>query len=510
MRGASPLKCALTPRALVAAAVALPVVLLGGGAHANNGVPGSLGALLPLDKPQQIGLATTFGLILSDDGGATWTWTCEQAATSMADVYVVGPPPLDRFFARSRSMGVGLGYSDDESCSWQLAGGALAGVTISDFFPDSSDPTRVLAAAPAPGDAGASGTVAVYASTDGGATFGAAPLYTAAAGAAIVGVEIARSDPRVIYLTTYTVGSGGYAPLLVRSNDGGASWTPTDLRAPLGSAMVRILAVDQADANVVYLRVMAAAGETLAVTRDGGASFTEPLTIANGAVSAFARLASGTVLVGALVNAAGDGGGTLGAGYRSSDGGVSFQPWTLQPQPHLVGLGERVVNGQSTLYLSGKNYIDGWALAVSADEGATVTPLVRYDQVAGIRSCVQQLCLDTCNYVATQQSIWDPSVCGTTDAGARDAGRPGPPGSSGCHCAAGGPGGVGGLGGLGSSAWLLLLSVPFLRTRRGRRARPAAPRRPPFSDGGSPRQSRICGVDFPPLCTRRFRTRLGP
>ena len=43
------------------------------------------------------------------------------------------------------------------------------------------------------------------------------------------------------------------------------------------------------------------------MTRDGGMTFATPLTIANGALSAFARLASGTVLVGALVNLAGGG-----------------------------------------------------------------------------------------------------------------------------------------------------------------------------------------------------------
>ena len=143
-------------------------------------------------------------------------------------------------------------------------------------------------------------------------------------------------------------------------------------------------------------------------------------------MSAFARLASGTVLVGGLVNLAGGGGGTMGAGYRSTDGAVSFQPWTLQPQPHLIGLGERVVGGQATLYLSGKNYSDGWALAVSTDEGATVTPVMRYDQVAGIRPCVQQICLATCNY-EEMQAIWDLSVCGGPDGGDGRRRGAGPP-----------------------------------------------------------------------------------
>jgi hypothetical protein len=438
------------------------VALLGplaGAARANNGIPGSLGVLLPLDKPQSIGLATTFGLILSDDGGTTWSWTCEQAVTSMADVYVVGPPPADRFYARSPV--TGLGFSDDESCGWHPAGGALAGVKVSDFFPDATDPAHVLAAAAPTSDAG-TGAAAVYVSTDGGATFAATPLYTAPAGAAIVGIEIARSNPQIVYLTTYTVGSGGYDPVLVRSIDGGGTWTPVDLLAPLGSAIVRILAVDPADADLVYLRATGATGETLAVTRDGGTTFATPLAIANGTVSAFARLASGTVLVGALLNLAGGGGGTMGAGYRSNDGAVTFQPWTLAPQPHLVGLGERVVGGESTLYLSGKNYSDGWALAVSTDEGATVTPVMRYDQVAGIRPCVQQLCLPTCNY-EEMQAIWDPSVCGGADGGAADAGGPGPPQSSGCRCGLGGSG----LGtGFGAS---LLVAVASSCARRRRR-----------------------------------------
>lgn len=429
---------------LAAVAVAVAVVSLGplaGRARANNGIPGSLSILLPQDNAAKIGLATTFGLILSDDGGASWVWTCEQpATTSMANVYVVGPPPADRFYAQSRV--TGFAFSDDESCGWQTAGGALAGLVVSDFFPDASDPSHVLAAATPATDAGVAAVASVYVSMDGGATFGATPIYSAPAGAAIVGIEIARSNPQVIYLTTYTSGSAGNAPSLVRSADGGRSWTSTDLAAPLGPSVVRILAVDPANPDLVYLRATGATSEALAVTRDGGGSFATPLTVDDGALSAFVRLASGTVLVGALVNLPGGGGGTMGAGYRSTDGAMSFQPWTLSPQPHLVGLAERVLGGQSTLYLSGKNYSDGWALATSTDEGMTLTPMMSYDDVSGIKPCVQQICLDTCNY-EEMQAIWPSQVC---TAGAADGGTTSPPGASGCRCAAGGGGpGLAGL-----------------------------------------------------------------
>jgi MYXO-CTERM domain-containing protein len=471
---ASPVKRAFpkgTSRAsllrVVVFVLGLVIVSLGaphfsGVARANNGIPGSLGVLLPLDKPQEIGLATTFGLILSDDGGTSWVWTCEQPATSMANAYTVGAPPADRFYALSPV--TGLSFSADESCGWQGAGGALAGQKVSDFFTDPSDPMHVLAAAASPpSDGGGAALAAVYASTDGGATFGATPLYTAPAGASIVGIEIARSDPQVVYLTYVTATSSGYDPGLVRSANGGQTWTTTDLLAPLGSAIVRILAVDSAHSALVYLRAIGATSETLAVTRDGGMTFATPLTVANGALSAFARLASGTVLVGALVNLAGGGGGTMGAGYRSTDGAMTFSPWMLDPEPHLVGLGERVVAGQSKLYLSGKNYSDGWALAVSTDEGMTVTPVMSYDQVAGIKPCVRQLCLDSCNYEETQ-AIWDTSVCAGTDAGVGDGG-PRPAASSGCHCAAGGDHLSGGAG---LTGFVLLVAAATARRRRRR------------------------------------------
>lgn len=400
-------------------------------ARADGGIPGSLAILLPADQPKAIALATTFGLILSDDGGATWSWTCEQAAaTSMANLYAVGPPAVasggvgDRFYALSPIEG--LATSDDASCSWRTATGFAPGTAPSDFFVDPSDPGHVLAVASQQVDGGGAGS-ALFVSNDGGGTFGATPLYTAPAGAAIVGVEIARSDPRVIYATFYTTNGGGRDPVLARSTDAGAHWTTTDLTAALGPTLVRILAVDPQNSDVVYLRVIAASGDALAVTRDGGGTFAVPATFANGQVSAFARLQSGTVLVGALVAA--PNGSTEGTALRSSDGGASFQPWTTLPNPtHLVGLAERVEGGQPRLYLSGKNYSDGWALAVSDDEGLTLTQLMTYDRVKGIKACVQTACLDTCKF-ENMQAVWDLSVCtGTAGAGG------GPPAGSGSGC----------------------------------------------------------------------------
>jgi hypothetical protein len=457
---------------------------LGGQARADGALPGSLGIMLPVDRPQEIVLSTNFGLIISNDRGATWLWTCEQLATSMANRYAVGPPPAatgslgDRFYALSPIKG--LAISDDETCSWQPSAGALAGETVTDFFVDPTSPDRVLAAAAAPDDAG-DVAASIYESMDGGATFDSTPLFVAPVGATVVGVEIARSDPDVItlayYLTTASdAGVSGFDPVLVRSSDGGRTWgAPIDVQVALGPNIVRILAVDPADSNLVYLRVSAITSgtESVAITRDGGMTFTQPVTIDNGSVSAFARLASGTVLVGALINLPGGGGGTRGAGYRSTDGGMTFTSWNLSPQPHIVGLAERASGAQSILYLSGKNYSDDWALATSTDEGITVTPVMSYDEVRGIQSCAQAACADTCNY-EEGQAVWSENVCtgALLDAGTVTP----PPAGSGCHCGADG----GDSGGLSIVAFVLLFGLPLARPARRRR---------PGRDGADARKS---------------------
>jgi MYXO-CTERM domain-containing protein len=428
--------------------VLLGAIAWAGQAHANGALPASYGILLPADKPQEVVLATNFGMIISEDGGKTWLWTCERPETSFGYLYGVGPAPRDRFYGLSPD--TGLAISDDGSCSWQRAGGALSTLVASDFFVDRTNADRVVAiAAQVDSGTGEIGPPAVFQSTDGGTTFGATPLYTAPAGANIVSLEIARSNPMVMYLAMYT--TPDRHPRLLRSSDGGQTWMDRDVEASLGANEFRILTVDPADPDVLYLRVIALGMETVAVTRDAGMTFTTPVTVSKGTLSAFVRMESGTVLVGGLVNI--DGGGMNGIAYRSTDGGHTFGPWTLSPQPHILGLAER----GGVLYIAGKNYSDGWALATSHDEGVTIQPLSTYADVHGIKPCAMAMCGDQCKLVSSQ-AVWTNDVCtwvpDTT---------PPPMPSSGCHCAAGEAAG-------GTVAVWLLASVALVihRRRRGR------------------------------------------
>src|SRR5688572_23928094 len=128
------------------------VCAAGGQVWANGAFPESDAVLLPAERPQQIILSTNFGLILSDDGGASWQWSCERPETAMGTLYTMGAAPDHRLY--SLSPDVGLAVSADGSCSWRRSGGALADVAAGDYFPDPVDPARVLALATLPGDGG--------------------------------------------------------------------------------------------------------------------------------------------------------------------------------------------------------------------------------------------------------------------------------------------------------------------------------------------------------------------
>ncbi len=421
-----------------------------GSARANGALPSSFGILLPADRPQEIVLATSFGMIISEDGGKTWLWTCEQPQTNFGYLYNVGPSPRDRFYGLSPDQGLAL--SDDGSCTWKRAGGVLDTLVASDVFVDRTNGDRVVAvAATFDPETLEIGTPSIFASADAGTTFGPNPLYAAPTGATIVSIEIAQSNPQIVYAAMYL--APDKHPHLLRSADSGQTWTDINVEPGLGANEFRILAVDPADPNVLYLRVIVGNMEQLAVTRDGGMTFATPVTVTGpygGALSAFLRMESGTVLLGAFMKQAS--GGMDGVGYRSTDGGHTFGPWTLSPQPRIFGLAER----GGVLYVAGKNFSDGWALATSRDEGVTITPISSYGDVRGIKACAMAVCGDACSLVASQ-GVWTNDVCTYV------APPPPPPSSSGCHC------GVGGAAPRGTAGAGLLLAVAVALHRRRRR-----------------------------------------
>jgi photosystem II stability/assembly factor-like uncharacterized protein len=447
--------------------------LLGAGrAHADGGFPDPRQLLLPLSAPEQIIVATNFGLLLSEDDGATWSFSCEQRLNAYAAPYVLGAPPQERIFAIAS--GAGLIHSDDGSCTWAAATGSLSDVLPYAVAVDPTDGLRVYVI-------GASRETlsdeSIYTSADGGVTF-AAPAFTAPAQSALLNIVVAPSAPRTLFASMFSTPENH--PRLLRSGDAGEHWeVVADLVDELGESPFELLAVDPSDADRLFVRILGPSAETLAVSKDGGLSFEQTVSIP-GKLSAFLKLESGTILVGGTT-------GTAPIGYRSLDNAESFEPWP--EAPHVHALAER--NGR--LYVAADNFADGYAIAVSDDEGAHLTPLAGFKDVRSVKSCVSQACADSCAYYADIR-LWPAAVCGPQPSVVEtpDPVDPGPDVASGGSAADDGPPGAGASAappdaprvsggcacrlvvGHDSKVWtVLLLGASLLLAVRGRASRSA-------------------------------------
>lgn len=416
---------------------------LAASARADGAFPDSQSILLPSSRPEQILLSTNFGLLRSDDAGASWRWVCEEAIGPSAYSYQVGPAPDHRLFAVTST---GLAVSDDQGCSFRMADGLK---DPSDVFPDPGDPLRVLAVGKTPAPEPGRELQAVFASNDGGASFTLA--HAADAGVYISGLEIARSDRDVMYLTTSIYQDRGWRPGLERSADAGEHFAKHELLDQLGSVVPLLLAVDPTDPNRVYLRLQAS-GEL-----DQFAIYAEPAGLAFRPFDLGARMSAFLLRSdGALLAAS-----STGANFISTDHGESFGRWD-QPL-HLRALAER--DGQ--LYLAADELMDGVALAVSSDGGTTTRPLLRFEDVAGPLQCGDLPTRCELPWLMLQTSLLGPAE-GVPDAGAPTAPpKPAPAPAGGCATVAPGPG-------LGRALWLLALLLPVWHRRRFRLAARAA------------------------------------
>lgn len=440
---------------LLAAGALLPTA----GVRAHGSFPDAQQILLPADRPERIILTTNFGLISSEDSGRSWLFSCEHGLSTFTGPYLLAPPPSTRILALTASSG--LIYSNDDSCTWNGARALTDVLPYTFSVAGSTGGQRVYVVGAPLSDLRAGDNI--YVSDDGGVSFGA-PAFTASPGSALLTVLAAPSQPSLVLAAMY---SADMHPILLSSHDSGQHWeTSADLVDSFGSNPFELLWIDAVDPDRIYARILGPAAETLGISRDGGKSFVPAVSIP-GKLSAFLRLASGTILVGGTA-------GVAGIGYRSTDDGRTFQPWPEAPRVHA--LAER--NGK--LYVAASNYDDGYAIAESDDEGATLKALTGFGQVRAMKGCVAAVCAEACSYNAAI-GLWPQAVCeGEStvpepgiDAGMGDDGPPSP-----ADAAGEGPG-VGSSGGgcgcdvgrdprAACTELLLLVSIWVMARRKAR------------------------------------------
>jgi hypothetical protein len=328
--------CLLLAAALLAAAPA----------RANGRYPLSNQLVVGPKDASRIAVRATFGLVLSADGGKSWSWVCEAAAQ-----FVNGEdPPIEVTADNSLIVASSAAFttSPDFGCNWALP---ESDQLIVDSDVDRSQPERVVSASSL--FASAKYSFALRESLNNGKSW--QPLGVPGEGYVLT-LAIAPSQPKRIYVSTTSLSTG--TPSVARSDDDGATWHPFVLPAD-DAPVPYIAAIDPMNADRVYVRApTSTGGDLLFVSENAGMDWKQILK-AKGTLAGFALSPDGTQLA--------VGGPTDPVQLASSsdytftavnDLGVTCLTWTS--------------NG---IFACADQATAGFSVGVSSDEGAHFEPL---------------------------------------------------------------------------------------------------------------------------------------
>lgn len=336
---------------------------------------------------------TTFGLLVTRDGGENFSWVCEQLLqTRMLEdpaVLVMG----DGSTLVSQFVGQRRGTPDD--CTWDFVSEELTNRVVIDSI---GDPTNPAAAWIITSDGAR--TNAVWRTTDYGVSW--TKISEDFEDVLFETIEVAPTNTSRLYLTGALppTTSSPRQPFVYRSDNGGESWErfPYDLETGTQTDLnIFLAAVDPANEDRIFVRVLGAPDDKLVVSDDGGESFHKVVSFAG--MLGFARSTDGQ-----RVWVAGDLGENSPGLYISEDRGEAFDPVTSFVNLPDGGTAEIPVRASclavrgNELWACGNNYSDKFTLGVSTDLGATFTPVLTFADVGpppstcGVSTDVQSTC----------------------------------------------------------------------------------------------------------------------
>ena len=114
----------LAPAALLFVAAALASSLTSRDARANGRFPVASQLVVDPGDARHLFARTTYGMIQTTDGGATWQWVCEKAVGYAGTI-----DPAVGIMGDGTTLAAvfdGLAISHDRACSWAFASGVLA------------------------------------------------------------------------------------------------------------------------------------------------------------------------------------------------------------------------------------------------------------------------------------------------------------------------------------------------------------------------------------------------
>lgn len=378
----------------LAAIVVMAALLAAGGVHANGRFPEAQAIETVPGDPSTVFLRTTFGVLVSRDAGKSWRWICERALGYDGQ----WDPPIA--VTRDGRLWVGLEdglVSTRDGCELEAAP-ELDGQTIKDLTTDARGET-LWAITGAPGKKSF-----VWRRSP-------AKKFERLAGlddTNVMTIEVAPSLASRVYVSgqPYTTIRGQ----IFRSDDGGSTFSSNGKNELEAEGPFFIGAIDPQDPNRLLIRHLHGKGSDLLVTRDGGKTFKNVLSMTS-AMFGFAKSPDGKTYW------AGSGLPEHGL-FRSTDRGEHFEVSSNQGVLCLHNA------GPDALFVCQNAFTQGApAIGVSRDQGKTTTPLARFSDVEGPVTCGSpdaraSLCAGS--WPETRALLLPPADGGTDT----DAGRP--------------------------------------------------------------------------------------
>ncbi len=256
--------------------LALALGLVASPVLANGRFPRAQQLIEDPNDPNHLILRSTYGVLVTKNGGESWHWICERAVGYGG----VEDPSLGLTATGRILAGVfdGLSSSPDQGCSWSFVPGPMEGRYVVDLSVERGDGMRAVAMVSMGQTADGSTTFLnqLHRTTDGGETW--SPLGPALSGDLLLRtLDPAPSDPTRIYVSGIEFASDGQGGpgVLLRSDDDAQSFTKTTIPGTSLEYAPFIATVDPNDPDRLYVRAAGADQDFLLVSHDGGQSFQE-------------------------------------------------------------------------------------------------------------------------------------------------------------------------------------------------------------------------------------------
>lgn len=382
-------------------------------ANANGRFPSAGHIEVDPADPAHIVVRTTYGLVVTHDGGNRWDWVCEKVMSfgGMWD------PPIGIMTGGVILVGLpdGLSVSTPDACQYSRIE-AIEGRFVADVAVDKKNPTRAVVLTLVP--LGLTLDTRLFLTEDGGSSFiQVGDVFPENLRG--LTVDLSPSDPNVVYVSGVLEGALPQGVVL-QSTNGGVSY---DMSIVPGSDKMTgpfIGAVDPQNANRVYVRLDGTPGRLL-VSEDGSKTWQEIFT-GEGSLLGFSLSPDGQMLVV---------GGEKDGVWRSPISNWAFERTSLLHAGCL-----RWAN--AGIYACAEQGLDGFSVGLSVTEGATFRPLSKLSDLCGPLPCPKPIC--SSDWPTIRETIGAKS-CNTT--GSTSSGGPGgaggapidpPSTTAGCAC----------------------------------------------------------------------------